>query len=138
MKRVSNIVALLSLLWLPMGLNAAQPQGKTRQALLNAARVPVAKVLKKAIRFKISHFEQQDDWAFIMADMQGPNGQPLSYADTPFAEDEAEGGRSKDYVALLHRVKGRWIVVEHAIGPTDVVWEPWVQKHRAPSRIFPK
>jgi hypothetical protein len=138
MKKSLSTAVILSLFWTPVALNAAQPQGKTKQALLSAARVPVAQALKKPVRFKITHFEQKRDWAFLMADMQGPNGQPVSYVGTPFAEDETEGGRSKDYVALLRRVKGRWTVTEHAIGPTDLVWEPWVAKHRAPSDIFPK
>lgn len=39
-------------------------------------------------------------------------------------------------LALLWWDGGGWRVVEYGIGPTDVIWEEWRQKHRLPRELF--
>ena len=42
------------------------------------------------------------------------------------------------YVALLRRDgdEAEWLVLDHAIGPGDVAWLAWPDKHAAPRALF--
>lgn len=108
-----------------------------RAVLLDTARQPVAQHLGKPVKFKVRILHRDGDWAFLLAEMQDAGGRPISYAGTPLASAEAEGMVSKDYAALLRRTGGRWQVADYAIGPTDVVWAEWPEKHKAPRTVFP-
>lgn len=107
-----------------------------RAAILDVARVPVAKQLGKPVKFKVRALKRDGDWVFLSAAMQDAAGKPISYAGTSLASAEAEGMISKDYFALLRREAGRWRVVDYAVGPTDVAWDGWAAKHDAPAALF--
>ena len=120
-----------------LAATAAQlPEGE-RAAILDAARAPVVKRLGKPVKFVVRRLERQGDWAFLIAAMQDESGRPISYVGTPLASAEAEGMVSKDYAALLRRSGGQWRVVDDALGPTDVAWADWPEKHGAPRALFP-
>ncbi len=120
-----------------LAATAAQlPEGE-RTAILDAARAPVVKRLGKPVKFVVRRLERQGDWAFLIAAMQDESGRPISYVGTPLASAEAEGMVSKDYAALLRRSGGQWRVVDDALGPTDVAWADWPEKHGAPRALFP-
>lgn len=108
----------------------------TRKAILDSARVPVAEALGKPVLFRVSHLAVSGDWAFLRAEMEGPGGAPVDYAGTAFAEAARHGAASRTYAALLRRQGGSWTVVDTAIAPTDVAWEDWPTRHRAPPAIF--
>ena len=116
--------------------SVAATSGVERTAILDAARKPVVARLGKPVKFKVQNLRHDGIWAFLTAELQDASGHPLSYKGTPLAEAEAEGVVSKDYAALLRRDHGRWRVVDQAIGPTDVAWEDWSQKHSAPAALF--
>jgi hypothetical protein len=44
-------------------------------------------------------------------------------------------GSGRTY-ALLRRQDGEWRVIDHAVGPTDVAWADWPQRHGAPASLF--
>lgn len=114
----------------------APVDAETRKAILDAARVPVAAALGKTVLFRVSHLGASGDWAFLRAEMEGPGGAPVDYAGTPLAEDAANGAVSRTCAILLHRDGAAWTVVDKAIGPTDLAWEDWATRHRAPAAIF--
>ena len=68
--------------------------------------------------------------------MQEAGGRPVSYAGTPKAGAAAEGLVSDTYVALLRRNSTHWTVLANAVGPTDVAWEKWAMRYRAPAALF--
>ncbi|MDT8760978.1 hypothetical protein MZO42_19945 [Sphingomonas psychrotolerans] len=108
----------------------------TRAALLEAARAPATKELGKAPEFRVDRLEREGDWAFLLATMQGPDGQPFDYRETPLAEAAQQGFVSRTYAALLRRGAGGWEVVAKAIGPSDVAWEGWSKQYGAPAALF--
>ena len=108
----------------------------TRKAILDGARVPAAAALGKPVLFRIGHLGVGGDWAFLRAEMLGPGGAPIDYRDTPLAEDAVNGAVSRTYAALLRRRGDAWVVVDQAIGPSDVAWEDWATRHGAPRAIF--
>lgn len=108
-----------------------------RSAILDAARGPVEKVLGKQVVFEVDHLNVLNGWAYLEASMQGPGGQPISYADTSFQHAAELGGKSNLYMALLQRHGDTWKVTVDAVGPTDVAWAVWPAQYGAPEAIFP-
>lgn len=107
-----------------------------RAAILDAAHQAIARRIGKTPRLVVRTLGHQGDWVFLIATMQDKAGRPISYAGTPLGPAEAEGMVSKDYVALFRRVGKGWRLVEEALGPTDVAWAGWADKHGAPRSIF--
>lgn len=106
-----------------------------RAAILDAARAPVSEALRKPVLFRVRQLLCEGDWAFLLADMEERGGAPLDYRDTPMSGPAAQGYLSRRYAALLRRTAGRWIVIEKAIGPSDVAWAGWAKRHGAPDAI---
>jgi hypothetical protein len=107
-----------------------------RAAILDAARAPAAAFFARPVKFRVDRLTVVDDWAFLSADMQDGQGRPIDYAGTPLADAAAHGAVSRSYAALLRRAGRDWRVVDHAIGPTDVVWADWPGRHGAPAALF--
>ena len=104
-----------------------------RKGIMDALRVPVQKDLGFPVIFVVretSMFRVVDDWAFISAQFRHPDGSPMgkNYFGT--------GMRSDTTQALLHKVNGKWKVVTHVTGATDVQWEGWAKKYGAPSSVI--
>lgn len=86
--------------------------------------------------FRVRQIRADGRWAFVLADMQDKGGRPVDYAGTPRAEAAAQGMVSRAFAALLRHDGDRWIVIESAIGPTDVAWEGWPSRYGAPPDVF--
>lgn len=107
-----------------------------RAAILDAAHHAIARRIGKTPRLLVRTLAHQGEWVFLVATMQDKAGRPISYAGTPLASAEAEGMVSKDFVALFRRSGAGWRVVDEALGPTDLAWADWAEKHGAPKAIF--
>jgi hypothetical protein len=94
------------------------PASDLRRSVLGALRPPIEKRLGSNVKFKITLIRVQRDWAFVVADPQRKGGQPINGYKI-FGEDfENMDGLRID--AVLRKQGDRWIVVDHAIGATDV------------------
>ena len=107
-----------------------------RTALLDTARKPVSEALGKPVLFKVRELRATGRWAFLLADMEERGGGPVSYSGTSRAEAAQHGMVSRVYAALLRQDQDKWVVVDSAIGPTDVAWESWPAKYGAPESLF--
>ena len=108
-----------------------------RTAILGALRVPVEKELKQKIQFSAQTFNVQGNWAFLFGDLQNSSGGKPNYKGTQYQEAINEGMFDNNFQALLRKQNGKWRVVTHLIGCTDVCWIPWAQEFKAPKAIFP-
>ena len=108
-----------------------------RTAILNALRVPVEKELKQKIVFNIENFNVQGNWAFLSGDPQDVDGNRPSYKNTPYQEAIEADMFDNNFFALLKKTGGKWKVVTHAIGCTDVCYVTWWKDYKAPKAIFP-
>lgn len=108
-----------------------------RQALMDALRETVRRELGKPAIFGVNELRVLGDWAFADVSPRNPDGTPLDYRGTPLEAAQREGMAGDGMYALLRRQNGRWWVVRHAIGPTDVAWIPWEEELHAPRAIFP-
>ncbi|WP_313537630.1 hypothetical protein [Sphingomonas sp.] len=124
------------MIFLMIAAAAAEVVPADRAAILDAAHHAIARRIGKTPRLLVRTLGHQGEWVFLVATMQDAAGRPISYAGTPLASAAAEGMISKDYVALFRRSGAGWRVIEEALGPTDVAWSGWAEKHGAPKAIF--
>jgi hypothetical protein len=107
-----------------------------RKAIMDSLRAPVEKRLRKPVIFKVDHLKVQDGWAFLRGVPQRPGGLPMDYSGTGYEQAQKDGIFDDWICALLKNRGGKWEVVIFVIGATDVVYEGWDERYRAPSAIF--
>jgi hypothetical protein len=93
------------------------PGSELRKAVLSGLRPAVEKRLG-AVEFKVALIRVQRDWAFVVADPQRKSGAPIDGWRIYGEQFGNMDGLRVD--AVLHKQRGRWVVVDHAIGATDV------------------
>lgn len=106
-----------------------------RTVILAALRVPVEKDLKQKIAFVTDNFKVQGNWAFVSGEPTTPSGGKPSLRGTKFAD--YEDAFDDNFFGLLKKTGGKWKVVTHALGCTDVCYLDWPTRFKAPKAIFP-
>gem|GEM_PF-620886 len=107
-----------------------------RDAIVAASLVPAEKDLAAPVRLGVRSVTSDGDWAFVLADLENPDGKPFDYAKSSRAEEAKQGLVSHRYAALLRVRDGRWTIVASRVGPTDPAWLAWSEKYGAPQRLF--
>lgn len=119
------------------GVHTPEKGSAERTAILAALRVPVERELKQKIIFAAEHFNVLGSWAFLSGDPQNQSGGKPDYRRTVYQQaidaDMFGGG----FFALLRKTNGRWRVIRHEIGCTDVCYADWWRRYKAPKAIFP-
>ncbi|MDP9421445.1 MAG: hypothetical protein M3Q19_01195 [Pseudomonadota bacterium] len=100
------------------GLSVPPPGSAQRQSILNGLRPVVERRLGPNVEFKIALIRVQRDWAFVVADPQRKGGKPIDGWRIYGEHFGNMDGLRVD--AVLRKQRGRWAVVDHAIGATDV------------------
>ena len=109
---------LLAALALAGSFTVPPPGSGTRKAVLGALRPAIEERLGPNVEFNVTLIRVQRDWAFVIADPQRKGGKPID-GWRIFGEDFGNmDGLRVD--AILRKHGGRWAVVDHAIGATDV------------------
>ena len=139
---VASLCILITLLVAPALSAQSKPYtpdkgSAERKAITDALRVPVERKLKQEVIFKIDHLKAQNNWAFLMGTPRRPDGGPIDYRNTAYAEAQKAGAFDDGVMALLHKVGGQWRVVQYVVGATDVAYLGWDRKFHAPAAIFP-
>ena len=137
---------LLSLLGLPLALAAVMPAAAAdamtpaeREAIVASAAQAAARQLNiepTRLRLVPAQLKRGGDWAFLTANLKDAAGRRFDYAGTPLHEAAQAGGASDLVAALLKREGAAWKLVEIAVGPTDVAWDDWAERHHAPKSLF--
>lgn len=108
-----------------------------RRIVLDAARVPVEKDVGQPVVFAVRHLRVAEDWAFVHGVPERPDGRPIDYAKTIYAEDVRSGTFSGHAAVLLARDGAGWRVITYSIGFGDVVWDTWDEEFGAPAWLWP-
>lgn len=105
-----------------------------RKAIMDAMRPVIEAKLNAPIEFVVLDLRVLGDWAFAQVNPQRPGGRPIHLSRTMLRNDAAfmDGVRTE---SILQRRSGRWFVVEHAIGATDVWFLTWCD--RLPKGLLP-
>lgn len=115
-----------------------------REAVLQAATVPLGEVFGDRVQVEVEHLNRVGSWVFLQGRMRGTDGGRPNYAGTAYESRQADGVMSDVYAVLLSKADDggadhdarSWRLSEHAIGPTDVAWLTWPDKHAAPRALF--
>ncbi|WP_078308086.1 MULTISPECIES: hypothetical protein [unclassified Mycobacterium] len=118
------------------GATPVDPASPEAASILAPALADVTAQLGKPVRLDVRSLKSADGWVFLWSAMQEPDGGPIDYAGTPFAEASANGILSKKYIALLHQGEQGWALVDKRVGPSDVAWAGWGAQYGAPAAIF--
>lgn len=121
----------------PRDLSAAR-RSPDRKAILDALRPIVAKEAGTPVTFVVEHLKTQGAWAYMRGVTKRADGGEVAWGRSPgYAELTKEGMfDGPGTAALLKKTGGRWKVVTHVIGPTDVAWACWWKEYGAPRAIF--
>lgn len=105
-----------------------------RAAILDALRPAVETEMRGPVEFVISVLRASPNWAFVQANPQRPGGGAIDPETTGFAGDTDFMDGLTIY-ALLAFQSGRWNLVDHYVGPTDVAYAHWPQRFGVPPAI---
>jgi hypothetical protein len=97
----------------------AQVAGAQRRAILDALRPPIERRLGGPVEFVVRRIAVRDGWALVIADPQRPGGGRID-ARRYYSADDLETMDGLTVNGVLRFSGGRWRLVDHAIGPTDV------------------
>ena len=95
----------------------AAPNSPQRRALLDALRPRIERMLGGPVEVVVGQSRVQDGWALIVAEPQRNGGGRID-GRRYFRDFENMDGLTVS--AILRFRAGRWTVVDHAIGATDV------------------
>lgn len=95
----------------------APPASPQRRAILDALRPEIQRQLGGPVEFVVSRLDVLDGWALVYADPQRPGGGAID-GRRYFPDFENMDGLT--VTAILRFRNGRWTLVDHAIGATDV------------------
>lgn len=117
------------------GVYTPEKGSAERAAILDALRAPVEKSLKQKIVFVTDNFKVQGSWAFVSGEPTTPSGGKPNLKGT--AWQGSEDLFDDNFFGLLRKTNGKWRVVTHALGCTDVCYSDWWKRFKAPKAIFP-
>lgn len=118
----------------PRNIGVSDP---LRRPLLDVLRPAIEDDLGQPVQFMVDRLSVQDDWAFFAGSVQQPDGQPIDFGRTRYAEAEREGYfDGPGAYGLLRRVDGRWRVEGFFVGPTDAAYLAWPDELGAPTSLF--
>lgn len=103
---------------------------------MNAARGPVSFDIGEQVIFVVQELRSNGVWAYLEAVPHQPDGRPLDWNRTKLAAQWRADMMSDIIMVLLHKTNGRWQVVDHIVGPTDVYWFGWVDQYGLPESLF--
>mgnify|MGYP003619674554 CR=1 FL=1 len=107
-------------------ITATVAQATAQQLKIDAAK----------LRLVPDRIQRQGAWAFVTAHLRDAAGQRFGCAGASLHTAAQGGGVSSLCAALLRRDGDGWQLVDIAVGPTDVAWEPWAATHKAPAGLF--
>lgn len=111
------------------------PGTAERKAILDAMRPQVEAAMRGPVVFVIDRMNVADNWAFVSANPQRPDGTAIDASKTGFAQDiEFMDGLST--YALLIYANERWNLVEFHVGPTDVSYSIWPEIYGVPTYVI--
>ncbi len=112
-----------------------KPGSAERKAICNALRIPVMRDITNGQRvvFVIGHIATQGDTAFIYcSNLQQPNGKPINWLKTKYAQQyKNDEFGDAGLAAILRRDNtGKWhVIVCDGVGAFDVFYENWPEKY---------
>ncbi|WP_428148992.1 hypothetical protein [Brevundimonas sp.] len=107
-----------------------------RGVLLDTIRPGIQARVGQPVQFMVDTLRIQGDWAFYAGSIQQPNGRPIDFSRTSYAEQLEEGMfDGPGTYALLQRTGGHWRLVDFVVGPTDMYHYGWPEEYGVPMSL---
>lgn len=104
-------------------IHTPAPGSAERSALMDALRGAVEAELGGRAEFVVNTLRSDGEWAFAEVEPQWPGGRRIVAAETPLYRAEPDWPFDGLHTeAIFRKVDGRWQVLHHSIGSTDVWW----------------
>lgn len=128
------MIAALVLLQNPSAVLEPKPGSELRKVTLQAVRERLAKDVKGEIVFLVDALRVKDGWCFAGLRPRRPSLKMIDWKGTIYEEQAREGLLDDGLYALLKlepddRGVYGWKVKEFDLGPTDVSWAGWPERH---------
>jgi hypothetical protein len=132
---------LAAMLSVPGGIALAQTlrepaKGSAeRAAILDALRPAVEAEMRGPVEFVVTTLRASPDWAFVQAEPQRPGGGAIDPQETGFAgETDIMDGLTVYALMAFH--SGRWNMIDHMVGLTDVGYAVRPQRYGEPPAVI--
>ena len=137
MRSLLLLLAILSLATGPLQAQALRepPKGSPeRAAILDALRPAVEAEMRGSVEFVVTTIRVSPGWAFVQVEPQRPGGGAIDPERTGF-RGESDMMDGLTVFALLTFQSGRWNLVDHVVGPTDVAYAIWPDRYGVPPAV---
>jgi len=108
------------------------------EALLAVLTPLVSVEIGQPIRFEPTNVTIRDEWAYVVGQLQQPDGAAIDWATTALASRYENGAMDTGGAThvLLKQENGVWRVLTHVIAPTDVAWLAWPAEYGVPPDVL--
>jgi hypothetical protein len=107
----------------------------TQASMLEVLRLGVESELEQPVSIAVDVLRTGERWGFVTAVARSPEGRPIDYSRTRFAEDVADGVFDDWFCALLRIDGAQWSLVALEIGATDVPFVDWPERYGVPTAL---
>ncbi|WP_426238418.1 hypothetical protein [Pararhizobium sp. DWP1-1-3] len=106
-----------------------------RAAIMDTLRPAVEAEMRGPVEFVVTTIRVTPNWAFVQVEPQRPGGGAIDPEKTGFAGDTDMMDGLTVY-ALMGFQAGRWNLIDHMVGPTDVGYAGWQQRYGIPAALL--
>lgn len=106
-----------------------------RAAIMDTLRPAVEAEMRGPVEFVVTTIRVTPNWAFVQVEPQRPGGGVIDPEETGFAGDTDMMDGLTVY-GLMGFQAGRWNLIDHMVGPTDVGYAGWQQRYGVPAALL--
>ncbi|MDW5315817.1 hypothetical protein [Rhizobium sp. PL01] len=106
-----------------------------RAAIMDTLRPAVEAEMRGPVEFVVTTIRVTPNWAFVQVEPQRPGGGVIDPEETGFAGD-ADMMDGLTVYGLMGFQAGRWNLIDHMVGPTDVGYAVWQQRYGVPAALL--
>lgn len=106
-----------------------------RAAIMDTLRQAVEAEMRGPVEFVVTTIRVTPNWAFVQVEPQRPGGGVIDPEETGFAGDTDMMDGLTVY-GLMGFQAGRWNLIDHMVGPTDVGYADWQQRYGVPAALL--
>ncbi|CAN7397215.1 hypothetical protein LJR098_003663 [Rhizobium sp. LjRoot98] len=106
-----------------------------RAAIMDTLRPAVEAEMRGPVEFVVTTIRVTPNWAFVQVEPQRPGGGVIDPEETGFAGDTDMMDGLTVY-GLMGFQAGRWNLIDHMVGPTDVGYADWQQRYGVPAALL--
>ena len=123
--------------WPALALTFREPAkgSAERAAIMDTLRPAVEAEMRGPVEFVVTTIRVTPNWAFVQVEPQRPGGGVIDPEETGFAGDTDMMDGLTVY-GLMGFQAGRWNLIDHMVGPTDVGYAAWQQRYGVPAALL--